>query len=103
DGSSMTVRTALQLINQVVDEILTEQESEYDSATRWAIAWFDQYGMGDGPFGVAETLSKAKNISVETLKSDGFLYSRGGIVRLRKTDELPSSWDPLAERNLSVW
>jgi putative DNA methylase len=103
DGSSMSVRTALQLINQVLDEILTEQESEYDAATRWSITWFDQYGTDDGPFGVAETLSKAKNTSVDSLRSDGFLSSGGGIVRLLKREELPSDWDPLSERNLSVW
>jgi putative DNA methylase len=53
DGKPMTVRTALHLINQALDEVLTEQEGEFDSDTRWAIAWFDQYGMDEGPFGTA--------------------------------------------------
>src|SRR5215471_14714460 len=61
DGSAMTVRTALRLINETLDEVLTEQEGEFDSDTRWAIAWFEQSGMSEGPYGVAETLSKAKN------------------------------------------
>lgn len=57
----MSIRTALQLINQHLDEFLAEQENEYDPDTRWALAWFEQYGMKEGPFGDAETLSKAKN------------------------------------------
>lgn len=60
NGEPMRVRTALQLINQALDEVLAEQEGEYDNATRWAIAWFDQYGTHEGLYGVAETLSKAK-------------------------------------------
>jgi putative DNA methylase len=67
EGKPMTIRTALQLINQALDEVLAEQEGEFDSDTRWAIAWFDQYGMEEGPFGTAETLSKAKNTSVAGL------------------------------------
>ena len=63
DGSPMSVRTALALINQALDEILAEQEGEFDADTRWAIAWFEQFGMETGEFGVAETLCKAKNCS----------------------------------------
>ena len=82
DGSPMTVRTALTLINQVLDEVLAEQEGEFDSDTRWAVAWFEQFGMEEGPFGMAETLSKAKNTSVEGLVEAGVVVSRGGKVKL---------------------
>lgn len=46
DGSPMKVRTALALINQTLDEVLVEQEGEFDSDTRWAVAWFDQFEVG---------------------------------------------------------
>ncbi|MGH7494022.1 MAG: DUF1156 domain-containing protein, partial [bacterium] len=64
DGSPMRVRTALALINQALDEFLAEQEGEFDSDTRWALAWFEQHGHQEGPFGEAETLSRAKNTSI---------------------------------------
>src|SRR5207247_5124219 len=64
-GTPMTVRTALSLINQTLTEVLSEQEDEFDADTRWAMTWFDQYGFTEGEFGVAETLSKAKNTSVD--------------------------------------
>ena len=67
DGSPMSVRVALTLINQVLDEVLAEHEGEFDADTRWAVAWFEQCGMDAGDFGVAETLSKAKNTSVQGL------------------------------------
>ena len=57
DGSPMGVRTALSLINQSLDEVLAEQEGEFDADTRWALAWFDQYGFTEGAYGQAETLS----------------------------------------------
>lgn len=103
DGSPMRVRTALVLINQVLDEFLAEQEGEYDADTRWALAWFEQFGMQEGPFGDAETLSKAKNTSVSGLVEAGILAARAGKVRLLKRDELPEDWDPAADKRLTVW
>ena len=77
DGSAMTVRTALALINQALDAYLAEQEGEYDADTRWALAWFEQFGFEEGPFGDAETLSKAKNTSVGGMVEAGILAARG--------------------------
>jgi putative DNA methylase len=103
DGNSMRVRTALQLINQHLDEYLSEQEGEYDPDTRWALSWYEQYGVKEGPFGDAETLSKAKNISVEGLVQSGILKAGGGKVRLLRRDELDPDWDPATDKRLSVW
>ena len=64
EGKAVTVREALALINQILDEVLAEQEGSFDADTRWALAWFEQYGFNEGEYGVAETLSKAKNTSV---------------------------------------
>jgi len=103
DGSLMRVRTALQIINQELDAVLAEQEGEFDGDTRWAIAWFDQYGVNEGPYGVAETLSKAKNTSVEGMVEAGIVVARGGKVRLLRRDELPADWDPGRDRRVTVW
>jgi putative DNA methylase len=103
DGSPMSVRTALALINQALDEYLTQQEGEMDADTRWALAWFEQFGIEEGPFGVAETLSKAKNTAVNALEQAGILRARGGKVRLLGRNELPDSWDPAADEQLTVW
>jgi putative DNA methylase len=103
DGSAMAVRTALSLINQVLDEALSEQEADFDADTRWAVAWFEQHGMNPGPFGVAETLSKAKNTAINGLIAAGILESRAGKVRLLDRTELSDAWDPVADARLTVW
>ena len=103
DGSPMTVRTALGLINQSLDEVLAEQEGEFDGDTRWALSWFEQFGMDDGPFGDAETLSKAKNTAVNGLEEAGIITARAGKVRLVKRDELPLDWNPATDKRLTVW
>ena len=103
EGNQVTVREALALINQILDEVLAEQEGEFDSDTRWALAWFEQYGFSEGEYGVAETLSTAKNTSVAGMVDAGIVYSRGGKVRLLKPKELPEDWDPESERRLTVW
>ena len=78
DGSPISVRDALALINQTLDEVLAEQEGDFDADTRWAVAWFDQYGFAEGPFGVADTLSKAKNTSVDGMVEAGIVESGRG-------------------------
>jgi putative DNA methylase len=103
DGSPMTVRAALGLINQTLDEVLAEQEGEFDGDTRWALAWFDQYGIDEGPFGDAETLSKAKNTAVNGLVEAGIITARAGKVRLLRRDELPVDWNPATDKRLTVW
>ena len=103
DGSPMRVRTALALINQTLDEVLAEQEGEFDGDTRWAVAWFEQFGMNEGPFGVAETLSKAKNTAVNGLEEGGILIAKAGKVRLLRREELDGDWDPDTARRLTVW
>jgi putative DNA methylase len=102
DGSPMSVRTALGLINQALDEILAEQEGEFDAPTRWAIAWFEQHGMDEGPFGVAEVLSKAKNTGVNRLIEAGIARSRAGKVRLVPRGGLRDDWAPVPG-HVTVW
>jgi putative DNA methylase len=103
DGSAMSVRTALGLINQVLDETLAEQEADFDADTRWAVSWFEQYAMDPGSYGTAETLSKAKNATVERLVHAGILESKTGKVRLLDRSELPEAWDPVSGPRLTVW
>lgn len=103
DGSPMTVRKALQLINQVLDEVTAEQEGEFDEDTRWAIAWYSEFGMDEGPYGRADDLSRAKNVSVEGLVRAGIVKAGAGKVRLLERSELGSAWDPATDPRLTVW
>lgn len=82
---------------------MAEQEGDFDADTRWALAWFEQHGFGEGQFGVAETLSKAKNTSVSSMVDAGILESKAGRVCLLKPSELPSDWDPATDTRLTVW
>ncbi len=102
-GQPMTVRQALALINQMLDEVLAEQEGDFDADSRWALAWFEQHGFDAGEFGRAETLSKAKNTSVAGLVAAGILVAKAGKVRLLRPDELPPDWDPTTDARLTAW
>lgn len=103
DGSPMQVRTALKLINQILDEYLTEQEGEFDGDTRWALTWFEQYQFNEGQYGVAETLSKAKNTSIQGLVEAGILKAQSGKVRLLSRADLEEDWNPSADSRLPDW
>ncbi|MCK6683887.1 MAG: DUF1156 domain-containing protein [Thermoanaerobaculia bacterium] len=103
NGAPMSVRTALGLINQTLDEVLSEQESEFDRDSRWALAWFQSHAMEEGAYGVAQVLATAKDISVEGLVQAGFVYSKAGRVRLLRPDELPADWHPSRDSRLTVW
>jgi putative DNA methylase len=102
-GATLSVREALSLINQVLDEALAEQEGDFDSDSRWALAWFEQFGFAEGEYGVAETLSKAKDTSVGGMVDAGILVSGKGKVRLLKPTELSNDWDPATDARLNNW
>ena len=102
-GNPVSVREALALINQTLDEVLAEQEGDFDADSRWALAWFEQHGFEAGEYGVAETLSKAKNTSVGGLAEAGIVESKAGRARLLKPAELPADWDPMHDSRLTAW
>ena len=103
EGKSLSVREALALINQTLDEVLADQEGDFDADSRWALAWFEQSGFTEGEYGVAETLSTAKNTSVSGMVEAGILASKGGKVRLLRPDELPAAWDSATDPRLTAW
>ena len=103
DGTPMRVRTALALINDALEEVLSAEETEFDAPTRWALTWYEQFGPGSGPFGDAETLAKAKNTAVDGVVRAGIIDSRAGKVRLLTRDALDEEWDPITDRRLTVW
>jgi putative DNA methylase len=97
DGSPMSVRTALQLINRFL------AEDDFDSDTQFCLHWFEQHAWSEGAYGDADTLSRGKGTSVDGMKVAGILHSGGGKVRLLKWAEYPSDWDPKADTRLPVW
>ena len=102
-GKALSVREALVLINQTLDEALVQQEGDFDADSRWALAWFEQSGFEAGDYGVAEMLSKAKNTSVAGMVDAGILASKAGKARLLKPEELPATWDPTTDPRLTAW
>ena len=102
-GKTMSVREALALINQTLDEVLAEQEGDFDAESRWALAWFEQSGFAEGEYGMAETLSTAKNTSVAGMMEVGILHSSGGKVRLLRPEELPEDWGPDSNTQVIIW
>jgi len=103
DGSPMRVRTALQIINQSLDEHLSEAEGDVDPHTRFALTWFEQRGMQEGPYGEAESVATARNVSVRGVQDAGILEARAGKVRLLPRERLTENWDPTADGRLTDW
>lgn len=102
-GDAMPVRSALGLINQVLDEVLAEQEGDFDAETRWAVKWFSQYGFDHGPFGDAETLCKATGTAINGMQRSGIVASKASKVWLVPREDLPEDWDPAADGRVPVW
>lgn len=103
DGSPMSVRSALARINEILDQVLNEQEGDFDSTSRFAIAWYRQHGYGVSQFGDADNLARARNTSVETMDRDQILISRAGKVQLIKPAGLSPTYDPVADTHISNW
>ena len=103
DGSKMTVRSALARINEILDQVLNEQEGDFDATTRFAIAWYRQHGYSVGKFGDADSLARAQNTSVDVMDREGILTSRAGKVQLISPENMSSNYDPLADLHSSNW
>ncbi|SIS10745.1 putative DNA methylase [Microbispora rosea] len=99
----MRVREALKLINQILAEVLSEQEGDFDSDTRFCIKWFEAHGFDQGEFGVATVLARAVGTAVNGLERAGVLKARAGIVELFGPKDLPDVYDPLADDRIPVW
>lgn len=97
DGSPMSVRTALQLINRFL------AEDDFDADTQFCLHWFEQHGWTEGAFGEADVLARSKPTSVDAMKEAGVLQSGSGKVRLLKWAEYPTDWDPRTDTRTPVW
>ncbi|GIL16886.1 MAG: hypothetical protein BroJett040_06370 [Oligoflexia bacterium] len=102
DDKPMPVRTALALINQILDEILNDTDSDLDSYTKWAISWFEQHQFDEGGFDEANRLAQAKNIGVDALTHAGIVVSKGGKVQLLRRTQLEDDWQP-EDKSVSHW
>src|SRR5687768_13741292 len=94
EGNRLSVRQALALINQTLDETLAEQEGDFDAETRWAVAWFGDHGFETGPFGDAHTYFLRFNTAENALNEAGIINSGRGNVRLLRSEELRTDWNP---------
>ena len=103
DGSKMNVHDALILINRVITDYLTPDSGNFDADTLFCDDWFSQYGWGEGQFGQADTLARAKGTSVEGVREAGVIKAAGGKVRLLRWSEYPSDWDPKTDNRIPVW
>lgn len=103
DGTKMSVRSALARINEILDQVLNEQEGDFDATSRFAIAWYRQHGYGQGRFGDADSLARARNTSVVVMDRDGILSSRAGMVQLTKPEDLDWGYDPASDPHTSNW
>jgi putative DNA methylase len=97
DGSPMSVRTALQLINRFL------AEDDFDADTQFCLHWFEQHGWTESVFGEADVLARSKSTSVDAIKDAGVLQSGSGKVRLLKWAEYPTDWDPRTDKRTPVW
>jgi len=103
DDSPMSVREALIEINAALDEYLSEDEGSFDADTRFALTFFESYGYNERPYGDAEGLAVARNISVQGVAEAGILSAIVGKVQLLRREQLDDDWDPSRDERLCVW
>lgn len=93
DGTPMSVRSALKIINEEIDLYFNEQVGDMDSASRFCVDLYTQYAYNEIKYGEAEILATAKSTSIPMMASHGILYAKAGIVHLVERGELPEKVD----------
>jgi putative DNA methylase len=103
DDSPMSVREALIEINAALDEHLSQDEGAFDADTRFALTFFESFGYSERPYGDAEGLAVARNISVDGVVRAGILRAAAGKAQLLRREQLEDTWDPTQDDRLCVW
>lgn len=103
DGSDMSVKDALLLINSTLDEVIGEQESDFDPDTRFAVKWYRQYGWTQESSGIADQLARSSDTSIGALERGGIFEAKGGKAHLLSPGHLGGAWDAAADERVSVW
>ena len=109
-GKPFTVRDALMAINLEIQKYDERETGDLDAESQFCVTWLKQHGFDEGEYGVAETLSKAKNIDVDDLAdTHDILTSENGKVQLHDIDYYhPPEHDPelpINDRggNMTAW
>jgi putative DNA methylase len=97
DGTPMSVKSALQLINRFL------AEDDFDHDTQFCLHWFEQQGWSTGKYGEADVLARAKGTSVSGLQVSGVVDSGKGDLRLLRWAELSRDWQPETDSRLPIW
>lgn len=97
DGSAMSVKEALKLINRYMEE------DDFDANTLFCKDWYTQYGWNEGLYGEADVLARAKNASIQTLQANGTIISGQGKVQLTSWKNYKDASEILVNSTLSTW
>jgi len=97
DGTPMSVKSALQLINRFL------AEDDFDHDTQFCLHWFEQKGWSTGKYGEADVLARAKGTSVSGRQVSGVVDSGKGDLRLLRWAELSREWQPETDSRLPIW
>jgi putative DNA methylase len=103
DGTNMKVKEALLLINASLDEVLNEQESDFDPETRFAVKWYKQFGWTEGQSGIADQLARSSDTSIGALERGGVFEATAGKAKLLSPGALRDDWDPETDDRISIW
>jgi putative DNA methylase len=103
DDSAMPVKIALSLINRVWEEIENELDTNFDSETQVALAWFATFGFDARTSGELITLANAKNIASNALFDSDVFKDLKGKAALTPRDDLPKDWSPAGDKTFTVW
>ena len=103
DDSTMTVKTALAIINRIWGEIENEGDASLDAETQVALAWFGSYGFDAKSSGDLITLANAKNIPTSQLFKSDVFEDLSGKAGLKPRDRLSPDWTPSGDASLTVW
>lgn len=99
----MSVKDALVLVNATLDEVIGDQESDFDGDTRFAIKWYRQYGWAQENSGIADQLARSSDTSIGALERGGIFEAKGGKARLLAPSALGGIWDVASDDRVSVW
>jgi putative DNA methylase len=103
DGSHMSVRRALEIINEELSVILGETDDEIDAESRVCLRWFASFGEDARVYGELDSLLRSINASPDKIEKSGCMIFGDGKVRIAEIESYPGSFNAKDAIGAPAW
>ena len=102
-GDSMSVKSALEIINAELSKILKETDEELDPESLVCLKWFIEKGESSGPYGDLDILLRSANVSTDKIEKSGCMFIEQGKARISEVESYNADFGLDEAQSAPIW